>query len=212
MIPFLFLFFSFLSFLFLFLFCFWNSLLLAFPPFLRWFIGIHLPLWAVKFTSPAERAPRIENNSVCSICCDNERVTLETDLKMGSAAMMLVFVSVNALPSCWDNVSSLFMHIKIIYASNFNSSTRKHHLEACLNTAHQMFCSSTCRALQLLPVLLLPWRFRKGWRIRAPHIYLLALTWENGKISAIRFTDFSWELLHLLLKCSHIWAGAETTL
>lgn len=145
---------------------------------------------------------------LAGICCEKERVILETDHKMASAAMFS-FIFAHILPSCWDNFSSLFMHIKKISASSSNSSTRKYHLEACLNTAHQMFCSSTCRALQLLPALLLLWRFRWGWRITAPHIYSLALIQKNGKISTIRFTDFRWELVFLLLKCSHICVGVE---
>lgn len=77
-------------FLFLLFSCFWNSLLLAFPPFLRWFINMHLPLWVAAFTSPAEHAPRIESNLVCRICCEKERVVLGTDLKMGSAHLPLL--------------------------------------------------------------------------------------------------------------------------
>lgn len=93
-IPFLFLFFSFLSFPFLVL----NFPASIFP--VSEMINIHLPVWAIPFTSPAEHAPRIESNSVFKIYHEKERAVLEGILRWGSTFMVIVFAFVKALPSC----------------------------------------------------------------------------------------------------------------
>lgn len=76
-IPFSFLLFSFLSSPFLDL----NFPASIFPS-ISDMINIHLPLWTIPFTSPAEHAPRIESNSIFRICHKKRESTPGRNLKM----------------------------------------------------------------------------------------------------------------------------------